>query len=261
MTVSLAPDTKWPKQATMRQPLPAMKVLVLDSEGEPSFNSTVTALTWTRTPDPLVDPWLPDVFEDKHAVLSGNVVRTSADGVALFDKLTFEAANSAFQYLYFVCDGQVIGTPATAPIFLNSNVARVSLVTAPGTNAVEAGPLKVQPVVKVADAAGAPVAGVRVYAILTKALGQYIPPFFVNSGAALPRKDLTFPITSDKTGADGTVKFSKLGFSAGGTPGNYSFSYVADGVWATTASSNGSSAGLTESTVRVLSAVQAVLVR
>ncbi len=243
--ISLTADSAWPKQATMRQPLPAIKVLVLDSEGEPSVNATVTAMTWTRAPDPLVDPWLPDVFEDKHATLTGNVVKTGKDGIAVFDKLTFEAANSVFQYLYFVCDGQVLGMKATSPMFLNSNVAHVDIVTGPGPNAVEAAPFKVQPVLKVTDAAGAPVAGVRVYAALTKSLGQVLPPFFVSAGVPqLPRKNLTYPITSAKTGADGTVKFSKLGFSAGGAPGNYSFSYVADGVWSTVkVSSPGTTAG------------------
>jgi hypothetical protein len=121
-----------------------------------------------------------------------------------------------------------------APIYLRSTVGSLEMVTSIPAKVTEGDPFATQPQVKVLDAAGKPVAGKKVFALMSKAAGGFILPYGVlrqdiYDGRYASLKRVTNPI-SKVTGTDGIATFEKLGFQVGGPVGNHAVRFVCDGV-------------------------------
>jgi hypothetical protein len=187
---------------------PVVRIRVRDTSGRPLAGRTVVAYTWRKDLAERDTVWAADPVFDKHAVLEGATAVTGTDGVAVFDKLTFVAANHKNQFLHFRCDGLVISPAASRPTVLSTSVAKVDILRMPSVKTLEGFALKQQPQLKVLDAAGRPVAGKRAYARMVADGDGPIAPYYVRNFIDDITKELINPI-SGVSDSNGVITFEK----------------------------------------------------
>eukprot|EP00935_MAST-01C_sp_MAST-1C-sp1_P000236 g236.t1 len=251
-----------PSMIRIGVPLPTFSVNLCDGMMQAVVGATVWAFSWHSADFGEMYPPKRTFLRGENTALLANAqsAPSNANGTAVFTGLTVTASTSRFIYLFFYCQGNVIGwrdvseewfllrnnglsTPKLPfffkPSYLYSKVESISIDTdvdsGAGSVTVEEGkPLPVQPVVLVSDAQGAPLKGRTVIALIYEADGYQLPELYVPERAFqaghLPRhKEMLNPVSS-VTGDDGKATFTDLGFTVRGKAGAYRIIFVVDGV-------------------------------
>lgn len=255
--------------AVVGQPLPVMpRVAVYDSDGNPLKDKYVIAFSW---PEPLFVTKYPAYgFIDglKYAFFNNSVSPpTDEHGITQFENLTVLGYTYKYgTYLHFAVDGAVtisyIEDPGVAnrwsmppklhrPLILSTETAKVEIIERPPEYVYEGKPFPIQPIIRVLDKNGNPLANKLVVAVKVGAKGQNFPSNYAFDWSKVI-KELIYPIpgnysenfTNPINSADfvprltnetGYVQFEKLGFNYAGITGNSSLGlndivFICDGV-------------------------------
>jgi len=251
------------------QPLPVMpRVAVYDSDGNPLKDKYVVAFSW---PEPLFCPDSPSfAFVDglKLAFFNNSVSPpTNEQGITQFQNLTVLGYTYKYgTYLHFAVDGAVTvpyiedtGSPVRLkmppklykPLVLATETAKIEIIVRPPEVAYEGKPFPVQPIVRILDKYGKPLANKLVFAVKVGGKGQNFASNYAMDYFGV-MKDLVYPIPGNYsenftnpiksadfeprlTNETGYVQFEKLGFNFAGITGNSSLGlndmvFICDGV-------------------------------
>lgn len=251
------------------QPLPAMPtVAVYDSDGNPLKDKYVIAFSW---PEPIFNPESPSfAFVDglKLAFFNNSVSPpTNEEGITQFENLTVLGYTYKYgTYLHFAVDGAVavpyiedLGSPKRLtmppklfkPLILSTETAKVEVVVRPPEYAYEGKPFPIQPIIRILDKNGNPLANKLVFAVKVGGKGQAFASNYAMDYFGV-MKDLVYPIPGNYsenftnpiksadyvpkfTNETGYVQFDKLGFNSFGITGNSSLGlneivFICDGV-------------------------------